>query len=223
MVRPANHYASPRIRRRHLRPEWPRHEASTGRTAYCTRSAIRGACAADGTSAVDCLAALAAFAGLARPCRASAVGQGLDGFRQFVEALWPEARGQGRVARQLRCRLQGGGPRPVAPRPRAARQDPAAMSRARPSSPERPRSTSNTGQLARLAGAGQGAPREASRGAREDRARDRRAAPGRARHLGARDRLHRAPLFALCHSGARHPGLDRPPQGDVPQRAPAMP
>ena len=47
--------------------------------------------------------------------------------------------------------------------------------------------------------------------------------PGRARHLGARDRLRRAPLAALRHPGAGHPGLARPAQGDVPQRADLRP
>ena len=73
--------------------------------------------------------------------------------------------------------------------------------------------------LAKLTRAGQGPADAARHLARQDRARARRAAPVRARHLGPGDGVRCAQIELLRRQGARHAGLSRPPQGPVPHRA----
>ena len=145
-----------------------------------------------------------------------------DPFRDFLESLWPEARGAGRLARHLRRRLPRADAGLFAARSHHRR--PQARRQRRPGRVHQVGarvSQSEVPQLARRGGT------QVPQGAREGHSQHReehRCRPlHHGRHLGPRDRLRHAQAAARRHPRAGDAGVHRAAQGRIPPRDPCRP
>ena len=181
-------------------------------TPVCLRARSRPAVA--GAIVLGLAALLLAIA----PGRAAA--QGADSFRKFLEALWPDAQAMGVSRATFDSAFKGVEPDMSLPDlvlPGKTESD----VKGQAEFTKTPAQYVSASYLAKLGQQGKTLGETARHVARQDRERARRAAAIRAGHLGARDRVRGASLAPLRRQGARHPGLARPPQGHVPQRAAA--